>query len=657
MIKKVRFTGLALAMLFLLTPGLLLAQEPSSPGATTAAQTDDQKLKDQELAEKRATDLLEQLVGEVQMLKLPENRIRVQIAAADMFWKRNETRARSLFSLAGEGVAEMMRAGSQMQGGPALLRQELVLTAAQHDAALAYQLLATTRSSVAPTDTAGNSLRPTSDSLLEQTLLERVAALDPKLAAQKVEEGLGKGEYPATVGRVLTELQHQDREAAVKLAAKVVSKLESENLLANLQAQTLAVNLLRAGPGTAQNASSSSSTGSAQPNQVMPVNGVPVLGESSFQGLLNLLIDAGLRAAPQTGNQQGGNNQRGRGNFGGGPNANQGSLSEAQREQQNARRLLVSLQTLLPQIDQYLPGRATAVRAKLTELGMNNERRLALNQMSTMLQQGTPDSLLAAAPAAPLQLQSRIYQQAAQKALDAGDPERARQIATEHLAESARDRVLQKIDFQLIARKAENATMDQLRQTLATLPSDDERIDLLLQLAAQASSATDKPPTTTADPDDNKVVLTFLAEAQRLTNRRATNYQQLEQQLRVAEALANVDSARSFEVVDQGIAQLNELLNAAALLNGFEVDIFKEGELPLAGGSRLSDMVARYGQELATLAKLDFVRAQTSAGKFQLPEPRLFSQLAMVRNVLGVPQAAPANNGFGPGRGFGRRRQ
>jgi hypothetical protein len=110
-------------------------------------------------------------------------------------------------------------------------------------------------------------------------------------------------------------------------------------------------------------------------------------------------------------------------------------------------------------------------------------------------------------------------------------------------------------------------------------------------------------------------------------------------------------------VVDQGIAQLNELLNAAALLNGFEVDIFKEGELPLAGGSRLSDMVARYGQELATLAKLDFVRAQTSAGKFQLPEPRLFSQLAMVRNVLGVPQAAPANNGFGPGRGFGRRRQ
>jgi hypothetical protein len=28
-----------------------------------------------------------------------------------------------------------------------------------------------------------------------------------------------------------------------------------------------------------------------------------------------------------------------------------------------------------------------------------------------------------------------------------------------------------------------------------------------------------------------------------------------------------------------------------------------------------------------------------------------------VRNVLGVPQVAPANNGFGGGRGFGRRGQ
>ena len=307
---------------------------------------------------------------------------------------------------------------------------------------------------------------------------------------------------------------------------------------------------------------------------------------------------------------------------------------------------------MLPQIDQYLPSRATAVRNKMTEIGMGNNPRLAFNQINSLMQQGTADSLLAAAPAAPPQLQSRLYQQAAQKALDEGNADRARQIANDHLDATTRDGVLQKVDFQLIAKKVEAENMDQLRQTLASLRSDDERIDLLLQLAASAQKTTAAQKS-----DDSKLALKFLGEAQRLTNRRATNYKQFDQQLRVADAFAALEPARSFEVLDPGIAQLNELLSAAALLSGFEVNIFKDGELPLEGGSGLGDMVARYGQELATLAKIDFARAESSANKFQLPEPRLFAQLNIVRNVLGVPSVAPVDNGFGGGRGGGRRGQ
>jgi len=277
--------------------------------------------------------------------------------------------------------------------------------------------------------------------------------------------------------------------------------------------------------------------------------------------------------------------------------------------------------------------------------------------MNTLMQQGTADSLLAAAPAAPPQLQARLYQQAAQKALDEGDTDRARQIANDHLDATTRDRVLQKVDFQVIAKKVEADNMEELRQTLGTLRSDDERIELLLQLAGQAQWAAGPQKPALAAPADPKLALKFLGEAQRLTNRRATSYQQLEQQLRVADAFASLDPARSFEVLDPGIAQLNELLSAAALLSGFEVDIFKDGELLLGGGSGLGDMVSRYGQELAMLAKTDFARAESSANKFQLAEPRLASQLAIVRNVLGVPQVTPMNNGIGRGRRFGRRGQ
>ena len=674
---KVRITAFITGLLILSTATVIKAQDPAAGTTQADAQTDEQKQKDKEASEKKATALLEQIVGEVQGLKLPENRIRVQIAAGDLLWKRNEARARSMFSLAADGVAEMMRStDGNMQRWAAQLRQEVVLTAAQHDAALAYQLLAITRSLTPTPDTPGardSNQRfrgPAPDSNLEENLLARVAAIDPKLAAQKVEEALTKGQYPNTLAQVLAELEPQDREAATKLTAKVVSKLQSENMLANVQAQSLALNLLRGGALPAQTATSGTAavanpagSNQASPNQAAPTQASfssvapPVLGESSFQDLMNTIIDAAMRATPQpANNQRGGNNPRGRGNFGAAQNPDQSPPTDGQIEQQNARRLLAGLQGLLPQIDQYLPSRAATVRNKMTELGMGNNPRLAFNQISNLMQQGTADSLLAAAPAAPPPMQNRLYQQAAQKALDEGNADRARQIANDHLDETTRDRMLQKVDFQLIAKKVEAENMDQLRQTLANLSSDDERIDLLLQLAAQSQKTTGEQ-TPAASQEDSKVALKFLGEAQRLTNRRATNYKQFDQQLRVADAFAALEPARSFDVLDPGIAQLNELLSAAALLSGFEVNIFKDGELPMEGGSGLGDMVAHYGQELATLAKIDFARAESAASKFQLPEPRLVAQLAIVRNVLGVPQVAPINNGFGGGRGFGRRGQ
>jgi hypothetical protein len=372
---------------------------------------------------------------------------------------------------------------------------------------------------------------------------------------------------------------------------------------------------------------------------------------------MNTVIDAALRTTRQPANTPGGgNNGRGRGNFGAAQSSNQSAPTDAQLEQQNGRRLLQGIQTLLPQIDQYLPARGAAVRNKMTELGMGNNSRMAFDQISTLMQQGSADTLLAAAPSAPAPLQSRLYQQAAQKALDEGNVDRARQIANDHLDATTRARVLQKVDFQVTAKKVQAQNFDELRQTLANLHSDDERIDLLLQLADQAQDVAKDGTASTIDDDERKLALNFLNEAQRLVNRRATNYGQFDQQLRVADAFATVEPSRSFEVLDPGIAQINELLSAAALLSGFEVNIFRDGEMPLEGGSGLSDMVKRYGQQLGRLAKIDFARAETSASRFQLAEPRLMTQLAIVRSVLGVPQVTPANNGVGFGR-FGRRGQ
>ena len=54
--------------------------------------------------EKNAYRLLDQVIDEAQSLRLTENRVRIQITAADLLWDQNQGRARSLFTLAADGV-------------------------------------------------------------------------------------------------------------------------------------------------------------------------------------------------------------------------------------------------------------------------------------------------------------------------------------------------------------------------------------------------------------------------------------------------------------------------------------------------------------------------------------------------------------------------
>jgi hypothetical protein len=230
-------------------------------------------------------------------------------------------------------------------------------------------------------------------------------------------------------------------------------------------------------------------------------------------------------------------------------------------------------------------------------------------------------------------MQSRIYQQAALKALEEGDTDRARQIATDHLQNNARESIMQRIDFREMAQKAEGTRFEEIRQLVARLQSDNEKLDLLVQMAGDAQKT------------NPKLAVQLLEEARQLTNRRATSYQHFEQQLKVARALATVDPAKSFEIMDPGISQINELLAAAAVLSGFEISMFRDGEMSIQGGNGLTATINRYGQELAVLAKSDFERSDTLAGRFQFAEPRIMARLAIVHGLLGIRSS-------GPGRGF-----
>src|ERR1044071_5108121 len=277
----------------------LLAQDQTTQQAQQQQPTTEEQDKQKAEREKNAYRLLDQVIDEAQSLRLVENRVRIQINAADMLWDQNQGRARGLFATAAEGIAELGRqqsnnnnrrnpgvvdgngfvfqGGGQGFGPPNMrtyqLRQELVMTAARHDAALAYQLLASTKppANTQPTtaDARGPRAQILSDDNLEQQLLGRIASLDPKLAAQNADQMMDKGQFPTSIPQVIDQLYKQDTDAAEKLADRTVKKIQAANILTKPEAANLIQALLSAGPRPTD----SKSTASAPNPRWLPVLG------------------------------------------------------------------------------------------------------------------------------------------------------------------------------------------------------------------------------------------------------------------------------------------------------------------------------------------------------------------------------------------------
>src|SRR4051812_32774146 len=299
-------------ILLLVSVASVAAQDATSQTATAQPSPDSQQQEEKAKLEKKALALLEQVVTDSQGLKLPENKLRVQIAAADMLWDKNPARARGLLTdggaMLGQMMVDMNRQDRDELNVINSIRQELVLTAGRHDAELGYQLLHSTQPPPQQQSQQNLALGPgrgnrpginfdQQGANLEQQLLNTVAATDPKYAYQKAIESLDKNEFPPSLSRILNQLQTKDQELFKKLSDKTLNRLASDSLLASSQATSVAMNLLMPGPVPANNGAATQTTATAtssQPAAANPNARQPVLSESSYHDLLDSAITAAL---------------------------------------------------------------------------------------------------------------------------------------------------------------------------------------------------------------------------------------------------------------------------------------------------------------------------------------------------------------------------
>jgi hypothetical protein len=582
-----------------------IVRAQSAPPETSAAE----KKKARDEREKRTLALVDEIITESQSLKLPENRIRIDIALAGSLWSRDEKRARSLFKEAAASLSEITAAiesedpeyRNQAQL-PQQLRQEMVQIAANHDARLAVDFLRATR--IDSTSRSPNSGLTNLEAQLEMRVANQIADKDPSDALSVAEDSLKIAlDYEAL--NLLYRLQSQQKALAERFLDDILTGLRTYGI-GNSPAAPIALNLLRT---WSENNRVAKDPSAPRTTAVLSLSN---FDEGTARELANMIIDALLSKEPARTVTAYGRT------FIDGPS----SLYPGQ-----INGIFQQLKPLLPDIERLAPDRVAAIRPRIVEFEKSYEAQQGpWVKYQELAQTGTSDALMEAAKSAPSEVVDNLVRQAALKAVNQGDDGRARQIVENIADPMQRADLKSQLVRQSFYRASGQKRLTEARALISRLPSVEEQANLLAQMASSF-----------AGEGENTTAIQLLGEAEVLLGDRALSYGQLQVQMQIARAYGPLDASKTNAMVEKVIDQINGLTAAALVLSGFDIQQhFRAGEFVISGSNALNMITQETARELGSISLIDYERAASMAGRLQRPEMRVMALLQIAQAMLGT---------------------
>jgi len=292
----------------------------------------------------------------------------------------------------------------------------------------------------------------------------------------------------------------------------------------------------------------------------------------------------------------------------------------------NAQNYYNQFPSLMPQVEKYAPARVPMLRQLAQSINRNADPNSRMYQeLNQIAQRGTVEDILALAGKYGPEFQTQIYQQAAWKAVSGGDVNRARQIVSEFITEPAqRQQMLQQFDNQLLWNSVNQGKIAEVRQLLVKMRSMEQRVQILVNLAGNV-----------ANKGDQKQALGLLAEARAILDPSPVNLARFTAQLQLAQGYSSLDAQQSVALIQPIIIQINQLVAAAVVLDGFENRYLQDGEWMKPAFTGLGNLVNNIEQNLGMLALKDVDGARALSDQLERPEIRLMAQLEIAQAVLG----------------------
>ncbi len=533
--------------------------------------------------------LIEQIIAEIPNLQLSENQSFVYAKAGNILWQTDKNAARTLFQNAVGGMVNSLQTAvpanknnnyqNEIMSGQATRPIILDIIAAR-DAAFALEALYATRPQIVAAALISRSAKSTkingnsnsshymaqNEIELEQRLIRMAAEQNPERAAKLLKESLKKGISNETFN-LLSRLYEKDAAAADEITPSIIDMLVKNKFKTGNQVDHQAINI---GNIFLRNFL-----------QTRPPNTKFVASDASqMRTLAERLIAFHLEPYQQT-----------YGHY---------------------------LPPIIQVAEKLVPGAV----AKLKQIQLINQRRgntdphyEAVNNL--LGGNTTPDQLLAEAQKYPPESRGRIFEQAASKIAQQGDSERARHILEENFSDEALDQALANINWNRIHDLQNTGRFSEAERLIDEGP-ERTRMSALINLA---NAAFEK------NQDENRsYAVALLTKARSTIGIRPENAEELRNLMQIISAFSNIDADEAFRSLNILIPQINELVEASVIVNGFQGGSnIRQGEILMTNGWSLGF----YPDQaiIAVLARKDLDKSMGLIDGFSRRESRILMKL------------------------------
>jgi len=239
-----------------------------------------------------------------------------------------------------------------------------------------------------------------------------------------------------------------------------------------------------------------------------------------------------------------------------------------------------------------------------------------------LMSNDTPvEQMLAEADKFPMSTRRQIYQTASNRLMGAGNWQAARDVITENFASDDGDYTLTNFDQQVVYNLIGQGKFAEAEYVIEGLPLQ-HRVPLLVNLASSAFNRDQK--------ENRTYAVAILGKTRQLVNEKPENSAEMGLLMQLIAGYSQIDQAEAIHLFEAVIPKLMELTDAAAVINGFQLNSnVRDGEFIAGNGSPL-DQFGGSSYMFATFAKYDLDRTVNLIDVFKRPEIRISLKLQML---------------------------